>query len=367
MPADLLRNYIFLRASKEGTSQEDLYKQFWQPFDDPFWRENVSQGRLNRPRSDLFMQHYLASQQTIDIPIKHLYVEYRHWIERSHPFDSIPAELEILALNRDRFRNLLEAKMGEEYSSLSQLLIAFDMGTAYPLMLLLLQEESDDCIYSVIESYIIRRAVCGLTNKNYNRVFLTLTKNLKKQGVSIGTVGRYFEELRGDAAAWPSDALFEEAWLTKPLYAILNNPRLVFILSKINACYVSSKSEDLAILNPLSIEHLMPQDWISNWPLPNGAGGLSPLQLWDTDKSDPRYMESESRNLLVHTMGNLTITTQPLNSAASNSGWPTKKAELSYSLLPINKDLLEKNIWDETMIRQRGKSLLENAKAIWPH
>ena len=28
------------------------------------------------------MQHFLASRQMVDIPIKHLFVEYRHWIER---------------------------------------------------------------------------------------------------------------------------------------------------------------------------------------------------------------------------------------------------------------------------------------------
>lgn len=81
LPADLLRNYIFLRVARQGESQEDLYDEFWRRFDDLFWRQQVRQGRLYRPRSDLFMQHFLASRRIVDIPIKHLFVEYKYWIE----------------------------------------------------------------------------------------------------------------------------------------------------------------------------------------------------------------------------------------------------------------------------------------------
>ena len=61
LPADLLRNYIFFRASGEKLDVEAAYKKYWSGFDDEFWRQEVKQGRLVRPRSDLFMQHFLAS------------------------------------------------------------------------------------------------------------------------------------------------------------------------------------------------------------------------------------------------------------------------------------------------------------------
>jgi hypothetical protein len=69
LPADLLRNYIFLRASREDLDVEAVYLKYWSRFDEEFWRQEVKQGRLNRPRSDLFMQHFLASRQGQDIPI----------------------------------------------------------------------------------------------------------------------------------------------------------------------------------------------------------------------------------------------------------------------------------------------------------
>lgn len=47
LPSDLLRNFIFLRAAQKNESQEELYSEFWLPFDDEFWRRLEKQGRLH--------------------------------------------------------------------------------------------------------------------------------------------------------------------------------------------------------------------------------------------------------------------------------------------------------------------------------
>ena len=106
LPADLLRNYIFFRANRDGLDTEAVYKKYWSRFDEEFWREQVSQGRLFRPRGDLFMQRFLSSRQGQDIPIKHLYVEYRHWVEREKPFPDVETELATLARQGDDFRRI---------------------------------------------------------------------------------------------------------------------------------------------------------------------------------------------------------------------------------------------------------------------
>src|SRR5438132_12442820 len=43
LPADLLRNYIFLRAARLNEPQEELYDKYWRGFDEPFWREETRQ------------------------------------------------------------------------------------------------------------------------------------------------------------------------------------------------------------------------------------------------------------------------------------------------------------------------------------
>ena len=85
---------------------------------------------------------------------------------------------------------------------------------------------------SALESYLLRRAVCGLTTKNYNRVFLTMTRALRKDGTSPANLRNHLLSLTGDSTAWPTDAQFGNAWMTTHAYAALNNPKLVHIFRR---------------------------------------------------------------------------------------------------------------------------------------
>lgn len=371
LPADLLRNYIFLRATRRGESAEVLYGNFWEDFDAEYWQERVSQGRLNRPRSDLFMQHFLASQQTTDIPIGHLYVEYRHWIEKTTPFATVEDELKVLARSRTNFRSLHEADVDKPYSSLAQFLKIYDIGTAYPLLLLLLDSQPDPTelrkICKTIESYLIRRSVCLLTNKNYNRVFLTLARNLKSKTPTAADVQSYFRELRGESTEWPSDESFRAAFEGNAVYHTLNAPRLVYLLTALNNTFASSKTETVTVTDPLTIEHLMPQSWLAHWTLPDGSTGIDEMALFDMAEDDERAILTRNRNNAVHRIGNLTLVRQGLNSALSNGNWSQKKQQImDFSLLPINLPLQQIETWDEAMIDARSKSLFSRALTLWP-
>lgn len=371
LPADLLRNYIFLRAARRGEPQEELYREFWRRFDDPFWSKEVRQGRLNRPRSDLFLQHFLASRQAVDVPIKHLFVEYKFWIERERPFQSVREELATLARQGDNFRRFLEPQKDDVLFPLVTFLDRFDISTAYPLLLHLTESGLDDEQWAtcsrLLESYFLRRAVCGLTTKNYNRVFLGLTRQLRRDGTSVDAIARFLSELKGESTEWPSDQAFRHAWLNRDAYTTLLNPKVVHILRQISDTYLGAKSEHITIESDLTVEHILPQDWIEHWPLPDGSRGLAEDELQNSTPDDPRAVATQTRNTLLQTFGNLTIVTQPLNSSVSNSAWATKKPELlSASLLPINQQLYSADSWDEEAIAARADDLFERALRIWP-
>jgi hypothetical protein len=146
-------------------------------------------------------------------------------------------------------------------------------------LLSLLEEDVEEStwkeISTYLESYLLRRAVYNLTTKNYNRIFLALTKNLRKDGFSAENVKKLLLEQTGDSGLWPDDVRFREAWLHKPLYGPLNSPKLVHLFTRLNSIYMSSKAEALAFAQQPSVEHLMPQEWIPNWKLPDGSKGLT--------------------------------------------------------------------------------------------
>lgn len=371
LPADLLRNFIFLRAARRGESQESLYNEYWRRFDDPFWRVEVKQGRLLRPRSDLFMQHFLASRQTVDIPIKHLFVEYKFWIERKQPFPTVKDELATLARQGDDFRRIIDPKKGDPLYALATFLDAFDVRTSYPLLLTMLDAQIDESTWSAIaiklESYLLRRAVCGLTTKNYNRIFLTLTRNLRREGINPEILGKLLTEQTGESTEWPSDAAFSEAWHTKHAYQTLSNPKVVHILKRLNDTYLGSKMETVSVESALTVEHILPQNWVEHWPLPDGGKGMTSIELWSADANDQRAIATRQRNSSLQTFGNLTILSQALNAAASNGPWHEKKPELlRNSLLPINQQFHKIDKWDEEAIQARSTDLFERALRIWP-
>jgi uncharacterized protein with ParB-like and HNH nuclease domain len=371
LPADLLRNFIFLRAARSNEPQEKLYDKYWRKFDDPFWRDEVKQGRLLRPRSDLYIQHFLASKLTVDIPIKHLFVEYKSWINGKAPYPSVEAELSALSRQGDQFRRIVEPQKDDIIYPLVTFLDNFDIRTAYPLLLHLLEEGLSDAdwqeISIALESYLLRRAVCGLTTKNYNRVFLGLTRTLRKDGTSADRIYQALSDFGGDSNEWPRDEAFRASWNTGGAYQVLQSGRLVHLFRRLNEKYLNTKSEAISIDSPLTVEHLMPQGWIENWPLPNGALGLTYAQLEDAAPDDAAAIATRRRNSLIHSIGNMTIVSQALNSSVSNSDWATKKPEiLKSSLLPINLQLVDKEKWNEATIVDRSADLFKFALGIWP-
>lgn len=371
LPADLLRNYIFLRATRNREDPEFLYQKYWQPFDDQFWRQEIKQGRLFRPRSDLFMQHFLASKQCEDIPIKHLFVEYKYWIQNKTPYPSVESELRDLAHLGSAFRRIIEPKRDDHLFGFLTFLAVFDIGTVYPLLLLFLELNLDvdqwKEITTCLESYLLRRAVCGFPTKNYNRIFLSLTKNIRSKGYSKSALSTHLSALRGESSEWPSDETFRQAWETKNAYEMIQGSRIVYILKAISDTYMDRRTETITIDSPSTVEHLLPRNWLENWPLQNGQKGLAWPDLFDRPADDPIAIATKQRNAALNTFGNLTILSGPLNSSVSNSSWQVKKPELmNASLLPINQVLHQYDTWDENAILHRSKVLFERAMRLWP-
>ena len=91
----------------------------------------------------------------------------------------------------------------------------FDITTLQPLALMigvapLPDDEEKDEMLNYIISYIVRRAVCGLSPKNYNNVFISILRSLSKSGISPQSLRKSLDLLKGEASRWPSDAEFKK-------------------------------------------------------------------------------------------------------------------------------------------------------------
>lgn len=374
LPTDLLRNFVFQRAYRETRNEndkkpDDLYNEYWLPFDHHFWKKEEKQGRLKRPRVDLFFQHFLAMKKATDINVGRLYHDYKTWIEIEKPYLSVEEELKDTVHYASVFRKLITPDEPSELSEFASMLNVFDVKTIMPLILFLageanLKGERLNQALQMLESFLIRRSVCCLTTKNYNRLFLQLVEGLRDKEDIVGSLRSELLNGEGDAVIWPDDSSFSQAWLTRKLYSDLPSIRLQYILKRVEQAKRSAKNEDIHIRSSLTIEHVMPVRWEEHWPLTSGRIAKSSFERMFSD--DEPDLEADKRDQVIHTIGNLTLLTHPLNSSLQNGSWNEKRPEITkQSSLALNREFLDSEEWNETTIQERSRKLLGIAINIW--
>jgi hypothetical protein len=378
LPGDLVRNFLFLEATRKYQAQaevEKLYSAYWQQYDDTessaFWKSEVRQGRISSQRFEYFLFHFLVSQlkrPDEEIQLGYLYQAFGDWWKKESGGD-VEKVLQLLLKYSSFYRRLVEPTTTTDRMALfGRRLRILDIGTIYPLLLFLFVEREEqtaaeaDGIITDLESYLVRRVICGLPSNSYNVKFLRMLTNLRStEVITRQTVQDYLLNLSGPTAEWPSDELFCHRWLTTRAYLGMTKPRIRMILEAIEwQQYTKFQESARPPLDAATIEHILPQTPTKEeWPLE-----VSP----EADK-----VELEQAHLLrgdrMHSFGNLTLVTSPLNSWLSNSAFHIKEKELSsQSTLMLNRYFTQYNVkeWDMEAIKKRGEKLFEIVDDIWP-
>jgi len=368
LPSDLVKNFLFHKAREAKLNVEALYDSYWQSFDqDPFWREEITQGRLIHPRIDLLLHHHLTLQKKAEVMVRSLYSEFQLVSEANS--DKGPEWfLSSLKRHGDSFKNFLTINPDSREGIFFNRLKLMDTTTVYPFLLGLYENHEDTnsdyeekvSILVALESFLVRRMVCQLTTKNYNRLFLDmLQKMMSKERFSYDAVRTFLSEQTSDTNKWPSDDEFRKSWSNITIYHAITRPRLRMLLIALDEGLHNSKTEPYRLIGSnLTVEHLMPQLWKDHWPLP---------RIVD-ETYEERTIRQERREKLIQTIGNLFYLTESLNPYISNGPFKNKKKEiLKHSAININRVFLENaEQWDESSIFNRSKDLFEVALKIWP-
>lgn len=365
---DLVRNDVFHRALRLGEDPETLMEHRWKTFErDTFWKGLSTRGRIKKPRIDFYLSDMLAAETGDEVLLTELYAYYKRFIAEKG-FASVDQELKVLLQYTETFQELLEPSSDGALELLGRALAALDVTTAYPLVFVVATseaaEEEKGAIYNLISSYVVRRLVCGLTGKRYNTIFPQIGTRLRIEGVSLSTASKAFRELTSDTARFPDDTEFTRAILERPLYTATAQRRLQYILAQLERASRTSFQEQTAIPGELTIEHVLPQNWVEHWPLPDGSKASADLR---SGMSQEQLEAIDRRGVMKHTLGNLTLLTHSLNPSVSNSGFSSKREDLrSQSLLRLNQEIAEQTFWNEGSILARGEKLASRAIRIWP-
>jgi hypothetical protein len=374
LPADLIKNFLFRRALAQREDVERLNTKYWLDFETEFWREEIKQGRLKRPRIDLFISHYLTMMTQDEVRSAHLFNAFKSFVLCGHstPGSSISypmtpsAHIEQLSRYSGVFRKFYDPGDHTRLEVFLRRLEAVDTATVFPFLLHahaeLVPDHRDefDRVLGVIESFLMRRLVCNLTPKNYNRLFVDLLKAVEEKGeVSAAHVEAQLRKGTGDSTRFADDNELRTAVFNNPLYGRLAQYKVRAVLEALDAYAQSAKSEAVAPPPGLTIEHVMPQKWKTHWPLSRES------------TADPvsEQKASARRDTIIDTLGNLTLITSSLNPSLSNSGWSDKRPELlKFAKLNLNQYFhgFQANSWDEDAIVKRTEHLFGQLVRIWP-
>lgn len=363
---DLVKNALFYRASLAGLDTDALHDGSWQPqLGDDYWRKEQRQGRLKRPRAELFLMHWLAMKLGRIVPATELFSEFRAEILDKTDPAAVGDLIEELCADAANVRSFDNQPAGSLEAGFFATLDALDTSTVLPVALLLFRTpdvstEQRRRALGAIESWLVRRMLAGLTAKNYNKTSADLLAAARRRPEAMDQ--QIVDELSASSAAiatWPTDDALIRILVTRPMYGWVAQPRLVMVLSAIELerRRRSNKMENVFTLPPkLTLEHLMPQKWREHWDTAD-------------DESDERSAEDLklARDAVLHRIGNLTLTSGPLNSSLSNSPWPTKAPALhAHSLLALNAEVSAVPAWTIDDLNRRGYALAREICAIWP-
>ena len=360
-------NLIFETLNARGTPLEesDLVKNYvlsggqalelWGNLDDRWWREEVRQGRIRRPRLDMLLNHWLAMRTSTEVASTNVFNAFRTYAS-AQGIGKVMTDVKRDLANYREYDTTRGNNIGAElfYHRMS----VMEAGVITPVLLLLLSAEQEPRrrALGVLESFLVRRMICRQSTMGFNRLVIELVNQLHEGGLENvdRTTANFLKDQKAPTRVWPTDEDVSHALISSPIYRLLTRGRLRLILEGVEGWLRSSgKSEDTNVPRNLTIEHLMPMGWkTEEWPLPSGA-----------DDRDARYR----RNGLIHTVGNLTLTTQQLNSSMSNDAWEAKQQELSaHATLLLNRDLVPNDSWDEESIVNRSRWTANVVSQVWP-
>jgi len=257
--------------------------------------------------------------------------------------------------NHDRFSkyyaNLIFADFEDsEISKIAKDINTLKVDVVYPFLLEALEDYKNQTlsktelieVMKLSESYVFRRAICGVPPNSLNKTFSNLTKEIDKEDYITSLKASLIN--KKTYKRFPDDDEFKREFVLKNVYNFRSRPYLF------NKLENHDHKEPIDTVSEYSVEHIMPQNpnLSSEWREELGNN-------WQ-----------EIHNEFLHTIGNLTLT--GYNSELSDHPFLEKrnmKGGFADSHLKLNNSIATLEHWNKEEIIKRGKELAELASEIW--
>ncbi len=335
---DLIRNYIVMETEIE--KQEGFYNKYWRAMEEEF--------KQNKKWFDRFVRHYLTIK-TGGIPkINKVYVELKDYRQKEG------IGIEDLLKDFQKYsgyfcRIVFKKESDKDLNKALGFLVDLERDVIYPLLLELYSDYSDGVlskddfipIIALTESYLCRRAVCGLGTNSLNKVFPSFTKHIQKD--------EYFKSLEAhflllkNNQRFPNNDEFKDCFITIDFYKFQKKEYFFERLENFDR-------KERVYTHEYTKEHIMPQKLTEEW------------------EKDLGENFKEIHDKYLHTIGNLTLT--GYNSKYSNKSFQEKRdmeGGFKDSPLRLNQGLRDLESFGEEKIKKRANDLADWALKIWTY
>lgn len=336
---DLIRNYILMGLEPE--KQKIFYKKYWRAMEEDF--------KQNETLFNQFVRHYLTIK-TREIPnINKVYEAFKRYQQERG------IETEVLLQDLQKYcryfcQIAFKKEDNKDLNKALGFLVDLEMDVVYPLLLELYSDYSDGVlskqdfipIIYLTESYICRRAVCGLGSSGFNKFFASFTKKINKDQY-LESIKAHFLSLETTKGKFPKDSEFKNLFITIDFYNLKEKKYFFERLENFNTKEPVNTKE-------CTIEHIMPQTLTEEW------------------KRDLGENFQAIHDKYLHTIGNLTLT--GYNEKYSNNSFQEKRDMengFKQSPLKLNQSLKDLEVFGEKEIKKRANDLADWALKIWTY
>ncbi|MCT4085383.1 DUF262 domain-containing protein [Elizabethkingia anophelis] len=339
--ADLIRNYVLM--GQEIDLQTKLYENYWFPMEQTFGNEYST-------RFDGFMRDYL-SVKTGKIPrIGEVYEEFKLYINSDRSSESIEENVKDTFNFANHYSKIvLRKEKDKDLQEMFSNILKLKVDVAYPFILPVYNDyvhglvSKDDfiSILKLVESYVFRRAICGIPTNSLNKTFGNLYKSVNTENY-LESVQASFQ-LLDSYKRFPDDTEFEKEIISKDVYNFRSRN---YLLSKLE----NFKRKEFVNVDEYTIEHILPQNQNLSEEWQNMLG-----EEWQ-----------DIQKKYLHTLGNLTLT--GYNSEMSDHPFARKKSiegGFDDSPLRLNTYLRTASQWTPLEIGERAGELSQKATLIW--
>ncbi|MBL0717925.1 MAG: DUF262 domain-containing protein [Alphaproteobacteria bacterium] len=343
--ADLIRNYILMGLDHK--KQEEIYNKYWSVMEKDF-------GEYYTKEFDVFVRDYLTlKSESNQIPnIKNVYETFKQYFIKNGGISNIESIMDNIFKYSQYY---VKIKLGQEENKKFKKAFAdlktLNISVVIPFLLevyndyenSIIDEEEFLEILSIIQSYVVRRSVCGLVTNSLNKTFATLYKKIDK-GDYINSLKIAFAFMKS-YKRFPDNDEFKSEIIKNDIYHTNNCGFLLSSIENYNRKEIVNFMGD-----DYTIEHILPQN--------------STLSEEWKEMLGPDWEVVHDKYL--HTLGNLTLTRY--NSEYSDKPFSQKKTMtggFDSSPLNLNESVRGYNVWNKSSIIERAENLFETIVKIW--